>query len=99
MRGPAVLLALAALGLALVAWGAPRPARAAEPAPVRVLDAFEDIAPWKAAASEGVHAAVHPAEGVGGRALRLDFDLAGTAGYAFARRALPLDLPKRYEIL
>lgn len=99
MRGPVVFLALTALGVALVAWGTPGPAHAAGPAPVRVLDAFEDIAPWKAAASEGVHAAVHPAEGVGGRALRLDFDLAGTAGYAFARRALPLDLPERYEIL
>ena len=44
-------------------------------------------------------ASVHPAEAVVGRALRLDFDLAGTAGYALARRALPLDLPANYEIV
>ena len=42
---------------------------------------------------------VHPAGGPVGRALRLDFDLAGTAGYALARRALPLDLPANYEIV
>jgi hypothetical protein len=64
----------------------------------RVLDSFDDIAPWKAVASDGVQASVHPAEGVGGRALRLDFDLAGTAGYALARRALPLDVPAHYEL-
>jgi hypothetical protein len=28
----------------------------------------------------------------------LDFDLSGTAGYAIARRALPIDLPPNYEI-
>jgi len=90
--------ALAALGLALAAWGTPRPAHPAESSSVRVLDTFEDIAPWTAVASDGVQASVHPTEGVQGPGLRLDFDLAGTAGYALARRALPLDLPPRYEI-
>jgi hypothetical protein len=66
---------------------------------VRVLDAFDDLAPWTAAGSDGVNAAVRPADGVQGRALRLDFDLAGTAGYAVARRAMPLDVPRRYEIV
>ena len=28
----------------------------------------------------------------------MDFDLSGTAGYAIARRALPLDLPPNYEL-
>src|SRR5262249_25255781 len=37
-------------------------------------------------------------EGLGGRALRLDFDLGRAAGYAIARRTLPLDLPANYEI-
>src|SRR5688572_23394220 len=97
--GRAALGALSALGLALVAGASPRPAHAADAPPVRVLDAFGDLAPWTAAGSDGVHAAVRPAEGVQGRALRLDFDLAGTAGYAVARRALPLDVPRRYEIV
>lgn len=81
------------LGVALIAWAAPHRAQA------RVLDAFDDLTPWKAGGSDGVHASVQQADGVQGRALRLDFDLAGTGGYAIARRALPLDLPRRYEIV
>jgi hypothetical protein len=92
-------LRLLTLGLALITLGSPGPAYPADPSSVRVLDAFDDMAPWKAVASDGVQASVHPAEGVGGRGLRLDFDLAGTAGYALARRALPLDLPPHYEIV
>jgi hypothetical protein len=92
------LRALAVLGLTLAAWGSPLPAHPADTSSVRVLDSFDDIAPWKAVASDGVQASVHPAEGVQGRGLRLDFDLAGTAGFALARRALPLDVPSHYEI-
>ncbi|HEU5320143.1 MAG TPA: discoidin domain-containing protein, partial [Methylomirabilota bacterium] len=65
---------------------------------MRILDTFNDLAPWTAGASDGVHAAVRPADGPRGRALRLDFDLAGTAGYALARRALAFEVPARYEI-
>jgi hypothetical protein len=94
------LPALVTLGLALVAWVSPGVAYPADPSSLQVLDAFDDIGPWKAVASDGVQASVHPAEGVGGRrGLRLDFDLAGTAGYALARRTLPLDLPRHYEIM
>ncbi|HEY3179917.1 MAG TPA: discoidin domain-containing protein [Casimicrobiaceae bacterium] len=64
----------------------------------RVLDDFADIAPWQPGASDGVRASIRPAEGVNGAALGLDFDLAGTAGYALAARALPLELPANYEI-
>jgi hypothetical protein len=85
------------LGLALIGWASPWPAHAA--ASVRVLDAFDDVTPWKAIASDGVRASVHQVDGAHGKALRLDFDLAGTAGYAIARRALPLDLPRHYEIV
>ncbi len=93
------LRGLLTLGLALVAWGSPGTAYPADPSSVRVLDAFDDIGPWKAVASDGVRASVHPAGDARGRSLRLDFDLAGTAGYALARRALPLDLPPHYEIV
>jgi hypothetical protein len=89
---------LAMLGLALATWGSPRLAHPADLSPMRILDGFDDIAPWKAVASDGVEASVHPAEGMGGKGLRLDFDLAGTAGYAIAQRALPLDVPRDYEI-
>jgi hypothetical protein len=90
--------ALAALGVTLALGPSPLAAQAPATSPTRVLDRFDDIAPWKAVASDGAQASVHPADGVGGRGLRLDFDLAGTAGYALARRALPLELPANYEI-
>jgi len=62
------------------------------------LDRFDDMSPWMPAASNGVAVAVEPAAGPHGPALRLDFDLGGTAGYALAARALPLDLPQNYEL-
>ncbi|HKW79753.1 MAG TPA: discoidin domain-containing protein, partial [Casimicrobiaceae bacterium] len=71
---------------------------ATSPAPTRVLDDFATLAPWNAGASDGVRASIHPAEGIDGGALRLDFDLAGTAGYALAGRDLALDLPDNYEL-
>ena len=91
--------ALVLLGLALVGWASPHAAYAADASSVRILDRFDDMTPWKAGASDGVQASVHQADGIQGRALRLDFDLAGTAGYAIARRALSLDMPRRYELV
>ena len=64
----------------------------------RVLDRFDDIAAWKAVASDGVTAALHPVVDAKRPAMRLDFDLGATAGYAIARRALPLELPENYAI-
>jgi F5/8 type C domain len=94
-----MIRALVMLAVALAVCAAARPAPAADASSLRVLDAFDDIAAWKAGASTDVRASVHQADGVGGRSLRLDFDLAGTAGYAVARRALSLDLPRNYEIV
>jgi hypothetical protein len=75
------------------------PLRAQSAAPEsRTLDNFENPALWKAVASDGVRAGISGADAVPGRALRLDFDFAGAAGYAIARRDLPLDLPENYEI-
>lgn len=65
---------------------------------MRVLDRFDDVAAWKAIASDGVTATVDRVIDAKRPALRLDFDLGGTAGYAIARRALPLDLPENYAI-
>jgi len=64
----------------------------------RLLDGFEDLAPWRATGSDGVTSAIRAIPGVHGQALRLTFDLGGTAGYAVARRALPLDLPADFEL-
>ena len=72
----------------------------ARPAPEtqRSLDTFEDLATWKAVASDGVRASIEPVAGASGQAMRLAFDFGGAAGYAIARRPLPLELPSNYEI-
>jgi F5/8 type C domain-containing protein len=64
----------------------------------RILDRFDDVAAWKAVASDGVSASVTRVVDGKRAALRLAFDLGGTAGYAIARRSLPLDLPENYAI-
>ena len=86
-----------AMLLLAVALACPMPSRAQE-LPPRVLDDFADLSSWHADASDGVRASIHAADGIDGHSLQLDFDLAGTAGYALADRALPLDLPANYEI-
>ena len=71
---------------------------AAEATGPRILDDFANLAAWKAIASDGVSASIAPATGPHGAALRLEFDLGGTAGYALVRRSLPLVLPENYEL-
>lgn len=68
------------------------------PAGLQVLDEMNDISPWKALAADDTTASVHEAKGVQGGALVLEFDLAGTAGYAAATRKLAVELPEDYEI-
>ncbi|HTL75260.1 MAG TPA: discoidin domain-containing protein [Casimicrobiaceae bacterium] len=87
-----------AMALALVAAMVATIAYAQPPSEARTLDRFDDVTAWKAVASDGVTASI--ARVVDGKraAMRLDFDLGGTAGYALARRALPLDLPENYAI-
>jgi hypothetical protein len=63
-------------------------------AQTRTLDDFATISAWTAAPSDGVGLGLSQDEG----ALRLDFDFHGGAGYAVARRPLPLDLPANWEI-
>jgi hypothetical protein len=62
----------------------------------RVLDDFASLAPWQAVASDDVVAQVSSTPE--SRGLRLAFDFAGHAGYASARRALPLELPDNFEL-
>src|SRR5438874_2611203 len=95
MMGQALRIAIVSIA---GAGGAIAHAQTSVPSATRVLDSFEQLTPWQPGASDGVRASIKPAEGVEGKALRLDFDLAGTAGYALAARALPLDLPSNYEI-
>ena len=90
--------ALSALGIAVVFSALPIDVRCADLPMTRVLDDFGALAAWAPLASDDVSASIASAEGPHGPAMRLDFDLAGTAGYAIARRALPLGLPPNYEI-
>ncbi|HEX3632427.1 MAG TPA: discoidin domain-containing protein [Casimicrobiaceae bacterium] len=92
-----VLIAIVAIALA-AALALGRAGAQSPGAPPRLLDDFGELSSWHAGASDGVRASIHSAEGIDGRALQLDFDLAGTAGYALAARALPLDLPANYEL-
>ena len=78
----------------------PQVVSAADSTGAVVLDDFAAYKVWKAVASDGVSASIGAAVGPQPEqpALRLDFDLAGTAGYAIAQRWLPIELPANYEI-
>ena len=84
MRRLALLLASAAL-------------IAATPGP-RLLDGFETLAPWEAAASDGVQARIISVPGLSGEALALDYDFGEVAGYAYAHRKLPIAFLDNFEI-
>ncbi len=64
----------------------------------RVLDPFETLTPWTAAASTDVSSTLSAVDGHDGRAMRLTYDFNGRSGYAFAARAIDLDVPDNYEI-
>ena len=66
-------------------------------AQARVLDVFDNVQSWSAHPSDGVSLAIRTDAGKVGRAMRMDVDFHGGAGYAIARRDLPLDLPADYE--
>ncbi|MBP7147910.1 MAG: discoidin domain-containing protein [Acidobacteria bacterium] len=57
---------------------------------------LDDPAAWKPVPSDGVELRIGRGAGRKGPALRLDFDFRGHAGYAIARRALPLELPENF---
>lgn len=90
-RGPR--LAAGVTGAALIFF-------AAAPGPVRPIfrEDFREISSWQALPSAGVRLALSGAEGAGGRALRFDFDFAGHAGWAAARREVAIDLPENWEL-
>ena len=63
----------------------------------KVLDDFDSLEPWRVIASDGVTGTISPADGVAGRALRLDFDFHSGAGFCVIRRQISLPLPKNYR--
>lgn len=69
------------------------------PAPqARLLDTFDSVSSWTAQPSPGVFLRIAADSGRRGKAMRLDFDFHGHAGYAIAHRAIDLPLPPNYEL-
>jgi hypothetical protein len=82
-----------AIGVLVLLVGSAAPVRA------QILETFDDPAAWSAQPSDGVSLALRADSGVVGRALRLDFDFHGHAGYAVARRSFSLGaLPTNWVI-
>ena len=63
----------------------------------RLLDGFEDPAPWRVVVSDQVSGSIRQVEGAQGRALCLDYDFNGVSGYAGIQRDLPLEYPDNYR--
>ncbi|MDH3503761.1 MAG: discoidin domain-containing protein [Nitrospirota bacterium] len=63
----------------------------------RLLDGFERIGEWQAGATEDCDASVSTTKGARGHALKLSYTFRA-AGVAYARRALPLNLSKNFEM-
>ena len=63
-----------------------------------LLDNFQNIALWKAVASDGISAETNAAHGPLESALSLNYNFGKVAGYAAMRRSLPINLPDNYEI-
>ena len=71
---------------------------AAQPAR-RTLEPFDDVAAFQSLPSDGVRLALRADSGVAGRAVRMEYDFQGRAGYAVARRAFTLPpLPAYWAI-
>ncbi len=62
----------------------------------RMLDGFDAPSAWKVIASDQVGGSLRAVDGVDGRALCLDYDFHGVAGYVGMQRELPLDYPQDY---
>ncbi len=61
-------------------------------------EVFDDPRAWRPVPAEGVGLKLSPAEGKRGKALRLDFDFHGRAGWAAIRREVAIDLPENWEL-
>ena len=68
-----------------------------EPAQPRVLDGFEDAAPWRVVASNQVTGSLRQVDGVDGKALCLDYDFNDVSGYIGLQPDLPLQFPENYR--
>ena len=65
-----------------------------------IIDDFDraGVAPWEVVTADGVSLRLSQDAGRTGRALRMDVDFGGNAGYAIARRAVSLRLAENYRL-
>lgn len=88
---------LVSMTCALVFLAAAGAAHAASaPGAPRTLVDFGDASAWQVSASDDVTATLRSIDGEHSKALCLDYDLDGTAGYASLRRTLPITFPPNY---
>lgn len=64
----------------------------------RLLDGFDSRSSWQPVASDEVSVELDTVPGRRGAAMQIRFDFNDTAGYAAARRRLPLDVAENFEI-
>ncbi len=88
---------LAVFSLARCAAAVPDVTPDAPPGNPAVLDDFSDPARWKIITSEGVTLHTSTVEGLHGKALRLEYDFGGGAGYCIIQRKIDLPLPANYR--
>ena len=90
-----LMLALA-LGAGIAGWSC---AMSAEiPGKARLLDGFETLEPWKAAASDGVTASASNVDGVAWPRAEARLRFREAPATRYVRRELPLDLPENFEL-
>ncbi len=65
--------------------------------PAQQLDTFEDISGWLAIPSDGVQLKLEQANGISGKALCLNFEFQGGAGYGIAQKKFKLHLTQNYK--
>ena len=62
----------------------------------RTLESFDDVTAFQSLPSDGVRLALRADSGVAGRAVRMEYDFQGRAGYAVVRRAFTLPVLPAY---
>lgn len=82
----AIIAAQVLAGASAVAIPVSAPAQTAASSPARVIEGLDDASAFRAMPSDGVRLSLRADSGVSGRALRMDYDFQGRAGYAVAHR-------------
>lgn len=62
----------------------------------QILDQFDDLSGWSAAASPGTSVTLAADAGHTGGALRVDYDFHGSGGYVLVHKAFPLTTPDNF---